>query len=100
MLTERGDELVLMLDGYDTLVCSHASELVAAHRETCKESGLDHQNTVVVAPEHHTDWCSPLFEAVYHRAGKTLFHVDLRAPCVLNAGYVWHTSLFSIHSRN
>tara|TARA_B100000575_G_scaffold30381_3_gene20465 strand:- start:2509 stop:3429 length:921 start_codon:yes stop_codon:yes gene_type:complete len=86
MLVEYSDELVLMLDGYDTLVCSHANDLADAHHEACKTDGRDPQTTVVVAPEHHTQWCSPMFDAVYHRAGKKLFHVDINAPYVLNAG--------------
>jgi hypothetical protein len=86
--TGHGDELGIILDGYDTLVCSSGKDIATSHNRLCKDKGLDPKRTVVLAPEHHKDWCSPTFNGTIHRISKYIFDVPASEPFVLNAGVI------------
>ena len=83
-----GDELAIILDGYDTIVCSNAKDIAIAHEKLCREHGWDPKHTIALAPEHHDDWCSSAFNATFHRISKYIFGVPFADPFVLNAGVV------------
>lgn len=82
------DEYTMILDGYDTIVCSNKDELIAHHKKQCEILGLDPEITLFMAPEHHRKWCSVLFDVIWHNASKIIFNVPISNPYVINAGVV------------
>jgi len=80
------DDYVMIVDGYDTIVCKKAEEFETHFLEECKKHELDADTTIFMAPEHHKEWCSWLFDRVLHNASKLMFNVPLDKPYVINAG--------------
>lgn len=85
--TAAGD-LAILLDGYDTIVCSSAGSIAEAHARLCKDQGFPLESTLVMGPEHHMDWCSVPFEMTLHRISKHIFGVPINDAYVINAGVI------------
>ena len=83
-----GMDVAIILDGYDTLLCSHASDILEARNLLCTLNRVDPSTTLIVAPEHYSAWCTPMFDNTLHRISKYIFQVQKCAPFVLNAGVV------------
>lgn len=109
------DAMVLVTDGYDTLVLASAEELLEAYERTCeaqrvvdasclaedsqtacptpsataRAQGVDGEAYVALAPEHPKSWCTWLFYNIFVRISKlTMFGVPNSTPYVVNAGII------------
>ncbi len=100
------DELVIVTDGYDTMIMSDASELRAAYAVACNDqrladatdalAGRKTPNSgaaasgdlkpMVLAPENPREWCTTLFSHTFVRASFSLYGLDRSHPYVVNAG--------------